>query len=382
MRAMPDYSDIEKWMIENATFPYPFMKGLNLSELFYREAVRPIMEESFSDLIYSAALIGSGSEVLGFDTEQSMDHDWGPRLYLFLDPSDFNPYSKVLDETFRKKLPREIRGVPTGTVLINNGPNMLLPVDEGEEINHMITFTTSRVYFSEYLGFDPLSEISVTDWLVTSQQCLRSIATGRVFHDGLGELKPIVDKLQYYPHDLWLYLLANQWNRISQEEGFVGRTGQVNDELGSRIVASRLIRDIMNLCFLMEKTYAPYIKWVGTGFAQLKCSDMLTPLFHQIMDATTWQERQNSLVKVYEFIAEKHNDLGITAPLDTRPSNFRNRPFLVIRGDKFAEAIFETIQDEKIRCLPRYLGSVDQFSDSTDLLSYPQKLKRCRALYE
>ena len=54
--------------------PFPFMKGRNLSELFYKEAVHPIMEEDYPDLVYSAAHIGWGSDVLGFDTEQSMDY--------------------------------------------------------------------------------------------------------------------------------------------------------------------------------------------------------------------------------------------------------------------------------------------------------------------
>jgi hypothetical protein len=362
--------------------PLPFMKGLELSELFYKEAVRPIIEENYPELTHSAVHIGWGSDVLGFDTEQSMDHGWGPRLFLFLAPSDFNAYSKVLDETFRKKLPREIHGIPTNTALHEDKSTYLVLVDEGEEINHLIKITTSHVYFLEYLGFDALSELSVTDWLVAPQQRLRSITSGRVYHDGLGELKSVVDRLQYYPHDLWLYLLANQWNRIAQEEAFVGRTGQVNDELGSRIIASRLIRDIMNLCFLMEKTYVPYIKWFGTAFAQLECAKELTPFFHQILDATTWQERQIPLLRAYDIITQKHNDLGITESLETKPSNFHNRPFLVIWGKKFADAIFEIIQDKEVKCLPRYLGSVDQFSDSTDLLSYPQKLKRCRAQYE
>jgi hypothetical protein len=60
----------------------PFVRGLDLCELFYKEAVKPILAQSFPDLVYSAALIGLGSEVLGFDTPQSMDHDWGPRLML------------------------------------------------------------------------------------------------------------------------------------------------------------------------------------------------------------------------------------------------------------------------------------------------------------
>ena len=37
-----------------------FMPGLKLAELFYQEAVRPILARVFPDLVYSAALIGSG----------------------------------------------------------------------------------------------------------------------------------------------------------------------------------------------------------------------------------------------------------------------------------------------------------------------------------
>ena len=70
----------------------PFIPGLKLSQYLYEAAVRPILEKSFPALLYSAALIGTGSEVLGFDTPQSMDHDWGPRLMLFLAEADIDTY--------------------------------------------------------------------------------------------------------------------------------------------------------------------------------------------------------------------------------------------------------------------------------------------------
>lgn len=57
------------------TINQPFIKGLELSQLFYEEAVRPILMIHFPQLTYSAALLGRGSETLGFDTPQSTDHD-------------------------------------------------------------------------------------------------------------------------------------------------------------------------------------------------------------------------------------------------------------------------------------------------------------------
>ena len=57
-----------------------FLPGLELAGQFYADVVRPLLDEQFPGLCYSAALLGPGSEVLGFDSARSTDHDWGPRL--------------------------------------------------------------------------------------------------------------------------------------------------------------------------------------------------------------------------------------------------------------------------------------------------------------
>jgi len=40
-----------------------FIPGLKLSELFYMEAAKPILDSLFPQISYSAALLGWGSEV-------------------------------------------------------------------------------------------------------------------------------------------------------------------------------------------------------------------------------------------------------------------------------------------------------------------------------
>ena len=63
-----------------------FVPGVELSRRYFHDVVEPVLAREFPDLRYSAALIGYGSEVLGFDTPMSTDHNWGPRVLLFLSP--------------------------------------------------------------------------------------------------------------------------------------------------------------------------------------------------------------------------------------------------------------------------------------------------------
>ena len=203
------------------------------------------------------------------------------------------------------------------------------------------------------------------------------ITAGKIFYDGLKELEAIRERFAYYPEDIWRYILVGQWARIAQEEAFVGRCGDVGDELGSRIIAARLVRDLMRLCFLMEKRYAPYPKWFGTAFSKLACADELTPVLESVLGASDWREREHHLSRAYELVARMHNGLGITDPLETTVSQFYDRPYLVINGDKFVFAIRASIEDEAMKRFPKYIGSIDQFGDSTDFLVVATKNRKC-----
>ena len=332
-------------------------------------------------LAYSAALLGPGSEVLGFDTPQSTDHDWGPRLLLFLGPADLNTYNDAIDQALRQELPAQIHGYPTD--LARRTAEGAAPAHaQPNEIEHGVRLTSVRAFFHQSLRWDPDKELRAVDWVTFPEQSLRSVTAGRVFHDGLEQLEPIRARLRYYPHEVWLYLLATQWRRISQEEPFMGRCGQVGDELGSRLVAARLVRDLMRLCFLMERQYAPYIKWFGTAFSRLCCADALTPILLRALGADSWPEREQALTLVYEFVAGMHNDLGITEPLSAQVQPFYDRPFQVLNAERFADAIQAAISDPDVQALPPNLGAIDQFVDSTDVLNYPERFNRLKLMYE
>jgi hypothetical protein len=354
----------------------PFIPGLKLSLSLYEEAVRPILERSFPGLSYSAALIGGGSEVLGFDTPQSMDHDWGPRLLLFLAEDEIGTVRPRIEQALSRDLPGSIHGYPLGMAVALRSDHAPDTGSLGNLATHSVRLHTVRGFVHAILNVEYDREWSASDWLTFPSQHLRSLTSGQIFHDGLGQLAALREKLSFYPHDVWLYLLAAQWQRIDQEEPFMGRCAQAGDELGSRLVAGRLVKDLMRLCFLMEREYAPYIKWLGTAFSRLACASQLAPLLMQVLEASAWEARQTPLCAAYEKVAEMHNRLGITDPLPIGVSPFFRRPFLVIHAGQFVEAIRARIANGAVKVLPEHLGSVDQFTDSTDALNQIVRMKR------
>ena len=191
------------------------------------------------------------------------------------------------------------------------------------------------------------------------------------------------DLFPWYPHDVWLYILAAGWQRIAQEEHLMPRAGYAGDELGSSIMGSRLVRDIMSLCFLIERHYAPYPKWFGTAFSLPHCAPDLSPLLLRAQHAQAWKEREAALVPAYSYIARAHNALAITDPLPEDATQFFNRPFQVIWGDRFADALLARITDPAVQQIAArpLIGSIDQFSDNTDLRSNSSLRSRVRGLY-
>ena len=366
-----------------------FIKGNELSRLFFFEAVKPVLDAEFPRLRYSAARLGSGSEVLGFDDVMSTDHGWGPRVDLFLEEGDYTEARDAVRETLRHKLPHRFRGYPTSFTEPdpNDNGTQHLEAREGGPVNHKAELKTARRFFLEYLdfdiGLDGGFEIAPADWLTFPEQKLRTIAEGPVFYDenGLGEIR---GKFGYYPRDVWLYLLAAGWQRVGQEEHLMGRAGLAGDELGSALIGSRLVRDLVRLCFLMERRYAPYPKWLGTAFRQLDCAGEFTPHLRAALVADGWQERERHLALAYELAAAKHNALGITEAMPTETCNLFGRPFRVITHHGFAEAVRARIEDDEVRRIAarRPIGSVDQFSDSTDLISHTVWRATLRKLYE
>src|SRR5205085_11113047 len=92
---------------------------------------------------------------------------------------------------------------------------------DGDPVHHRVDMVPLREFFLNFLGFDIKCEIEVADWLTLPDQKLRAITAGAVYHDGVG-LQAVRDRFAYYPHDVWLYLLAAAWDRLHPEANLLG----------------------------------------------------------------------------------------------------------------------------------------------------------------
>ena len=329
--------------------------------MFYIEVVRPLIKERS----HSAARLGSGSEVLGFDTPRSTDHGWGPQLHIFVAASEVDATRK----TINPGLPEEFHGW-----------SVQFGWDE-IAVQHHVDVVTLEEWLKSHLGFDPQVNISVKNWLMTPQQLLLEVTKGEVFHDPDGDLERVRSKLKWYPDDIWLWLLACQWRRIAQEEAFIGRTSEVDDELGSRILTARIVRDLIRLCFLIERRYAPYSKWLGSAFRSLSMASKLTPHLDAALAAMNFSNRETALCSAYEYVALCYNELKLTPTIDPEVRLFHERPYQVIGGNRFSDACLAAIDNEWLKRLP-LVGSIDQFVDSTDVLSNAQQSRRLIKIFD
>jgi hypothetical protein len=338
----------------------PFVSAIDLNRSFYEDVVAPIL----APWPHSAALIGMGSQVLGYDTERSTDHGWGLRVTIWAAEPDVAPAQAAVD----RGLPESYQGWPVAFGW------------DDWPVRHYVDVSSPRDWMRGHLAFDPREECTPLDWLALPQQLLLEVVRGAVYHDALGDLTGVREQLAYFPDEVWRWMLACQWQRIGQEEPFVGRTSEVGDETGSRVLTARLARMVMQLWFLYEREYWPYTKWFGHAFAQLPGADELQRHLDAALDASDHAARERALVNAYELVAQRHNEAGLTDPVDPAARQFYNRPFQVIGAERFGAACLATVTDEQLRAQPP-VGSIDQITDSTDILSKPLVARRLQSIY-
>jgi Domain of unknown function (DUF4037) len=346
------------------------VSGAELSRSFFEHAVRPLLATTHPGLAYAAGLLGTGSDVLGYDDRRSQDHDWGCRLVLLVDAGEGGDPRLVdrVDELLERELPPRFDGRP-----------VRFSTSRDPRVRHRVVVTTVPAFVTGVLGVDATGPLDALDWLVLTGQSVLEVTAGPVFHDGPGVLGGIRRRLAWYPHEVWLYVLASGWTRISQEMPLVGRAGEVGDDTGSRVVAARLVRALMHLGFLLDRQWAPYAKWTGVAFGRLRVAARVGPALGAALDARTWPDREAALAEAVAALAEAQSARGLPSAQEPVVP-FHDRPARTV-NPAIVAGLAADLTDPILRRLPVGIGSIEQWADNVDVLGVPHHRAAARATY-
>jgi len=327
-----------------------FVKGRTLSNQFYTEVILPVL----IDINHDAVLIGEGSDVLGLDQHISTDHDWGPRVTIFVSNDD------------------EIQ--PTLEKVLANLPEKFLefPIIVDENTNN-IQVTTAKQWLHNNLSINDIYNLTYSDWLSLPQQHLLQFVGGIAFSDSLGDYKKVKQILTWFPDDVWRWAMASQWYLIWSSERLIQRTLEAEDYLGSQLILQKVIRYIIEMNFLQCKQYKPYDKWLGSVFVKLKDFSLFKENIIGIFSTNNTIKQIQLLQQMLVRLGENHNNLGLSKVVDPKivpyevGVNNAIRPYKIFNSSDYKDACIESIEDPTLQNLI-FVGTVDQMTNVSDAM--------------
>ena len=261
--------------------------GAEYSRRYYEHIVGPAVDARWPDVPRAAGRLGSGSDVLGLDDDVSRDHDWGLRLNLFV-PADM---TAEVDAYLEDILPATFDGLPT---------RFATTWDPRQR--HRVQVQDVAAFVHSHTGLDVRNPLSVNDWLSLTGQSVLEVTAGPVFIDTDGALTDARSALAWYPDDVWKYVIAADWSRLAQELPFVGRSAERGDDLGSRVIPSRLVGVAMHLAHLLDRQWPAYSKWLGTSLARLPRAHAIAEALGRVLSSTDWRDREDAFVDALQTL--------------------------------------------------------------------------------
>ena len=268
------------------------MNGLELSERFYSECVKPMLSEQFSDVLpyLAVGLFGSGSECFGFDDAISTDHDFEPGVCILLpDESIVDRQTAFKLERAYYKLPKEFLGYRRSAIAPVGGAR------------HGVLRTAE--VFADKVG-SPNGVLTVHQWLTVPGHALAEATNGRLFFDGYGEVTRIREGLQRYPEDVRKKKLAGHLLLMAQAGQYNYARCLRHGETGAaQLAAAEFVRHTMSAAFLLNNVYEPYYKWSFRAMRRLEKLALLAETMEYLLTTDNGEELAESKLDMIEDAA-------------------------------------------------------------------------------
>ena len=244
----------------NGNVTYKIHKDTSLSkqlfEEYYYEYGEPMLREKFPKFVDKIAIgkAGEGSECFGFDDEYSKDHDFGPGFSMWVTQETYEQIGEQLQDEY-DKLPTTYRGVTRKDMDTGKGRVGVCIIEE---------------FYERIIGMGKAPE-TLQEWSAIEESSLATATNGWVLKDEEGIFTSIREKiLLYYPEELWKSKIAQCMYHISQYGQYnYGRMAGRADVVTAEQCRSGFIKNVMQLIYLLNRTYAPYYKWMYKGLEKI-----------------------------------------------------------------------------------------------------------------
>jgi hypothetical protein len=244
------------------------VKGLQLARRYFTDVALPAFRMRAPGALGRLAfgLAGPGSECYGFDDEISRDHDWGPRLWVWVPEALYREQGEALQGIY-DELER---------VFLGHGP--VLRLDTRVRRDGVLSIPR---FYQAYLGTG-LPPETLRDWLLLPEEGLSTCTNGEVFLDPLGEFTGLREALlAYFPRDLWLKKIASRCRAAAAHGQYnLWRALRRGDRLAAHHHQAGFAREAAALAFLLRRTYRPFGKWLFHGLQAFQALSGLGSAVH------------------------------------------------------------------------------------------------------
>lgn len=281
-----------------------FRSGMELCQAFYEEFGIPMIREKFPayEQMIAVGLVGEGSECFGFDDEVSRDHDFGPGFCMWLTDQVYDQIGEELQREY-DKLPSTYMGITRFTT--------------AKAAKRVGVFRIGDFY-EGLLGI-PSAPVTQNQWLFLDDYRLATATNGKVFRDDLGEFSRIRKEiLNYYPEEVRL-------QKIARQAALMAQSGQYNysrmfgrgEKVTAVIALSDFMKHTMAMVYLLNRTYAPFYKWMHRGMERLTILTEIRDILSALVDLPAGDDRipQTIEIIVALIIAEMKKQ-GLTSGED------------------------------------------------------------------
>lgn len=286
--------------------PNIFNNNLERCKAFYEEYGRLMIREKFPTYVSRIAvgLVGEGSDCFGYDDDISKDHDYGVGFCMWLTEEDYNAIGVELHKEYEK-------------LVLDHGREYFDQVDFGENVGSKAHSNidsrrgvfTIKDFYGRLLGEDFIKNLDVnvvartkkfnlskSMWSRLSEDRLATATNGEIFRDDLGAFTAIRKELMsYYPKSVWLLKLADAIHSFSQNGQYnYPRMMARKDYVTANLCVNQAVEAAMEIIYLLNKTYAPYYKWMWKGLEGLEVLKEVRPILEDISLArsqlSAWEE--------------------------------------------------------------------------------------------